>query len=67
MRIFCYNNDRFLTCPACHEPLQWEDGDLQIDNIHPEYYFVDCPICKERMYMMRCKELDINYKKYSKK
>lgn len=66
MRIYYCTGNRYVTCPGCIEPYEWEDGDLQIDPLHPDYFFVECPICHERMYIYATNELKDNYNEFSK-
>ena len=67
MRIYFNSGNRYVTCPDCNEPFEWENGDLQIDPLHPEYFFVECTVCKGRMYMHQTPELKENYNKFSNK
>ncbi len=68
MRIYHYDGtNRYVTCPGCHSPFEWEDGDLQIDSAHPEYFCVECTVCHEKMYLYGSDELKENYEKFSKK
>lgn len=68
MRIYHYDGtNRYVTCPDCHEPFEWEDGDLKIDPKYPEYFYVECIICHGRMYLYGSNELKDNYNKFSNK
>lgn len=56
-----------IQCPGCLEQLEWDGSDLTIDPKYDDLYYMECPVCKERMYIKRNKELDILYATCHKK
>jgi hypothetical protein len=50
-----------IQCPGCWEMLEWDGRDLTIDPKYDDMYYMECPVCHERMYVKRNTELDNMY------
>ena len=67
MKIYTELYGDQIQCPGCFEQLEWTGSDLTIDSKYDDLYYMECPVCKERMYVKRNKALDKLYEKSHKK
>lgn len=60
MRIYTEIVDNIVVC-TCHRRYIWEPQDLKYDEKYPTLYYLECPACHERHWIVRNPELDEMY------
>ena len=72
MKVIANGNTNQVECEKCHAKLEFDKYDLRWTHTEEDYYYIECPICHEMIWLKSTKELDQSgrfdyrpeYKKY---
>lgn len=61
MKVIANGNTNQVECEKCHAKLEFDKYDLRWTHTEEDYYYVECPICHEMIWLKSTKELDQMY------